>query len=429
AAQRLEGWAASVRLSAAAGFADLRPADPRYEHGNGPGGCSPFAPDELGCALSCTGRQAAIQIGRGQLLRDLLPNTRGLLAAGQITEYKAILVCERDRLLDERGMAELDERMASRLAGKTSEQIRRAAARAVHAIDPTAAARRRSTAQRGRAVWFLPDPETGMTMLNALLGAAEARRFELRLRAMADAATTPGDTRSHGARMADALVDLAFLNPHTRQSDPTTTDGTDRQPADYPPSGGGQPHGDEQGCRHDDGRRSSDHGDESGTGCQHVVDTPIIINITVGADTLLHHSDQPGHLDGFGPIDASLARRLAHDRHAVWRRILTDPESGAVLDVGQTTYRPPAALHRHVRARDRTCRFPGCLGDAHRCQQDHTVPYAAGGPTADHNLGELCVHHHQLKHHAGWHLSQPEPGTFTWTTPTGARYTVEADAA
>ncbi|MBA3524434.1 MAG: HNH endonuclease, partial [Geodermatophilaceae bacterium] len=39
-----------------------------------------------------------------------------------------------------------------------------------------------------------------------------------------------------------------------------------------------------------------------------------------------------------------------------WRRILTDPASGPVPDVGTPTYSPPAAMTRHVRTRDSTCR-------------------------------------------------------------------------
>ena len=36
----------------------------------------------------------------------------------------------------------------------------------------------------------------------------------------------------------------------------------------------------------------------------------------------------------------------------------------------------------------------------------------------------LCRQHHQAKQAPGWHLSQPEPGTLTWTTPSGRRYPV-----
>ena len=54
------------------------------------------------------------------------------------------------------------------------------------------------------------------------------------------------------------------------------------------------------------------------------------VNVTVGYTTLIGADDQPAHLDGYGPITADVARSLAAD--GVWRRLLTDPATGAVLD-------------------------------------------------------------------------------------------------
>ncbi|WP_239374834.1 MULTISPECIES: hypothetical protein [unclassified Frankia] len=42
-----------------------------------------------------------------------------------------------------------------------------------------------------------------------------------------------------------------------------------------------------------------------------------------------------------------MARQVAGD--GVWRRLVTDPVDGKLLDYGQTTYRPPADLTRFVR--------------------------------------------------------------------------------
>jgi len=35
--------------------------------------------------------------------------------------------------------------------------------------------------------------------------------------------------------------------------------------------------------------------------------------------------------------------------------------------------------------------------------------------------------HHQIKQLPGWTLTQPRPGTFTWTTPAGRSYTTTPD--
>ncbi|NWJ70321.1 hypothetical protein HX744_07205 [Pseudonocardia sp. ICBG1122] len=44
---------------------------------------------------------------------------------------------------------------------------------------------------------------------------------------------------------------------------------------------------------------------------------------------------------GRGPVPADLARALAAG--GVWQRLVTDPLSGTLLDVGRTRYRPPVA--------------------------------------------------------------------------------------
>jgi hypothetical protein len=133
-----------------------------------------------------------------------------------------------------------------------------------------------------------------------------------------------------------------------------------------------------------------------------------------------------------GIIHPDVARRIAAD--ATWRRILTDPATGALLDYGTTRYTPPQHLADHVIARDVTCRFPTCDWPAHKCQLDHTIPYKprdesgdSGGPTADHNFGPLHDQHHEDKTHHGFELRQPEPGRFILTTPAGHVYTIDPE--
>jgi hypothetical protein len=144
------------------------------------------------------------------------------------------------------------------------------------------------------------------------------------------------------------------------------------------------------------------------------------VQVTLAATTLLGLDDAPGELAGYGPITADVARRIAGD--ATWRRLLTDPVTGALLDYGTTTYQPPQPLVDHVVARDRTCTGPGCRQPAHRCDLDHTVPYPQGSTSA-HNLGCRCRHCHRLKHHTPWRVTQHRDGTNIWTSPTGHRYT------
>jgi len=147
------------------------------------------------------------------------------------------------------------------------------------------------------------------------------------------------------------------------------------------------------------------------------------IRVTVALPTLLGLDDEPADLAGYGPITAEAARALARD--GTWRRIVTDPLSGAVLDVGRTRYRPPADLATHVQVRDRACARPGCTTPAESCDLDHTVEFhRLDGTTSATNLGPLCRRDHVVKTDGGFHLTQVEPGVFEWTTPTGHRYRV-----
>jgi hypothetical protein len=139
--------------------------------------------------------------------------------------------------------------------------------------------------------------------------------------------------------------------------------------------------------------------------------------VTVSAETLAGLSDEPGELAGSGPITAQHARELADD-DAVWRRMLTDPATGTVLEVSQHTYRPSRELARTITARDVTCRFPGCRRAATGCDIDHTTPWPHGATEAS-NLAVLCRSHHLLKHHTNWRVEHLPGAIMKWTTPGG----------
>jgi hypothetical protein len=85
-------------------------------------------------------------------------------------------------------------------------------------------------------------------------------------------------------------------------------------------------------------------------------------------------------------------------------------------------YRPPPVLRHLITIRQPACSFPGCRRPAAHCDQDHTIPHDQGGRTCECNLSPLCRRHHHAKQARGWKLSQPEPGTMAWTTPSGRSY-------
>lgn len=143
-------------------------------------------------------------------------------------------------------------------------------------------------------------------------------------------------------------------------------------------------------------------------------------------DAALGLTDQGCELAGYGPIPAPIARDIMTNPHSLWRKVLTDPESGAVRDVGRRRYRPTQAIRDFVAVRDREC--PYCQRPAQRCDYDHLHEWARLGVTSDGNGGAKCRHDHRLKDHPGWSLSY-DPGTRTAaiTTPAGRTYTREHD--
>ncbi|SBW28709.1 HNH endonuclease [Candidatus Protofrankia californiensis] len=229
----------------------------------------------------------------------------------------------------------------------------------LQACDADGAHRRQAQRRRERQVHISP-VEDGMAELWALLPAADAQAVYQRLDTLARRAATPDDPRGMDARRADALVDVLL------------------------------------------GR---DHG----------ADVPVEIGVLVPVTTLAGVADSPGELAGYGPIPAATARQLAEN--ATWRRILTDPVDGRVVDVGRRF--PSPGL---VRARDRTCRFPGCRKPARSCDLDHVRPYAKGGPTSEGNLIVACRRHHRAKHDGGWRMEQATGAVVAWTAPTGRVY-------
>ena len=106
-----------------------------------------------------------------------------------------------------------------------------------------------------------------------------------------------------------------------------------------------------------------------------------------------------------------------------WKRLVTDPVGGTVLDVGRTRYRPPAGLADLVRARDGACVFPTCQVPASRCDIDHLTAWSEGGTTSLDNLVTLCEAHHRLKHTPGWALTRDQDsGGLSWHTPDKTVY-------
>ena len=154
---------------------------------------------------------------------------------------------------------------------------------------------------------------------------------------------------------------------------------------------------------------------------------PLTINVTVDLPTLLGLAENPGQLAGYGPIPAAVARELASDGR--WKRFITEPQTGNLLDFGRESYEPPQQLKDFLIARDRTCRFPGCRRSALLSDLDHAESWESGGRTSAENIGALCRRHHRLKTHDGWTIESFADGSCMWRSPLGKEFFTPARSA
>lgn len=419
--QRLASWASAGAARAAAALAERPSMNPAWPAHAGEVAEPVVAGEELAMRLGCSRRAARTLVMQGRAFAGPLAWTGDALARGEIDPVKARVICEALADVPVPVALEVQDRVLAGASWRTPTQLGRDVARALIEVDPAAAADRHQDACRGRRVDAPRVLPHGMAGVWAVLPATGAARLEATLTTLARSARTAGDPRTLDQLRADLLVDL-------------TTGAVDGTPARElvdllreaeQPGHAGAGVATRRPAAGDDASGACACGDgqvaEAGPVRRPLPRTEI--RVAVSLSTLLGLDDAPADLSGYGPITAEAARALALG--GVWRRIVTDPLSGAVLDVGRTRYRPPADLAAHVRVRDRACARPGCPATAETCDLDHTRDFhESGGPTAAHNLAPLCRRDHQIKTHAGYHLSQPEPGVLEWTTPTGHRYRI-----
>jgi len=125
---------------------------------------------------------------------------------------------------------------------------------------------------------------------------------------------------------------------------------------------------------------------------------------------------------GVGEVPGEVVRQVAAAFGTKAVLALCDWQSGTLASETCDAYTPPAWLKRLVRARDGTCRFPGCTIRAARCDIDHVIEHPRG-PTEEPNLMSLCRHHHRLKQQERWQVTMTEAAVVTWTTPVGDQFT------
>ncbi len=327
--------------------------------------------EDVSCALRLSGLTAQRRLAVAQTLTARLPATHRLLERGEISYLHAMSLAESVFGLDDQATAVVEQRVLRHASEQTLSEFKRSVRRAVASVDAVTLERQRVEAMKERRVCVTPRDD-GMAELWALLPAEGAAAVMSAVNALASV-TSANDDRGIDQRRADALVDLGVAGLH----DPHLPRQQGMRPA---------------------------------------------IQVTVALSTLLGVDDEPGELAGHGPISAAVARRLAADPTGTWRRLVTDPVDGRLLDCGRDSYRAPADLAAFVIARDQVCSFAGCQRPARSCERDHRRPWSLGGLTNAENLGALCKRHHRCKHERGWKLERDDDGSYHWTSPTRHRY-------
>ncbi|WP_207457116.1 HNH endonuclease [Herbiconiux sp. SYSU D00978] len=343
---------------------------------------------ELAAALDLPERSAEALLARSTMLVEALPATLAALRSGRFSERHAVVLADEAAGLpdDLRGEFEARalfwaERLRVGLFERKVQQLR-------ELLVGEQLAERHDDARRRRDVHVEPGPD-GMGWLSAYLPNPELLGIRNKLENIARSLDVEGEERSRAQLRADAVIDL--LLDEGRLLPPGTSEAELRAPVKH----------------------------------RGVVAE---VSVVVPALTLMGRAAEPGMLEGTVPMDDESARRLAGTASG-FTRILTHPETGAVLSFGKDRYQVPPELKRYLRVRDETCRFVGCARPARFCDIDHTVPWADVGETTHTNLAHLCRGHHKVKD-AGWQVSQARDGTgrLDWTSPLGREYSTHATA-
>lgn len=146
------------------------------------------------------------------------------------------------------------------------------------------------------------------------------------------------------------------------------------------------------------------------------------VHIHTTLQTLTRLTDHGGELAGYGPVIADIARQTAEQqRDAPWDYSVTDTR-GNVIAIGTTRRRPTATQTRHVRARFRTCVFPGCRMPAVDSDLDHRAEYSKTKRTRSDDLYPHCRYHHRIRHDQGWTYRELDDGRLEYTTRLGHKY-------
>ena len=338
---------------------------------------------EVAAAHSISENEAGGLLRTASILVRDLPRTLDELEEGRFSDRHAQVIADAVPSLPAEAVARFEEEILPQAYGCTVPRLARRIRTLVARLSAATASERHVEALAGRGVWLEAEPDGMVLLLHRTSAENGVAILDRVTRIARPIASSDGEERSIDQVMSDVLDDLLLDEGATL---PTADAEGARQPTLH------------RGIRPQ-------------------------IHVTVPVLTALGRSEAPADLEGYGPIDAATARRVAGTASGFYR-ILTEPETGVVLSVGRTQYEVPAALRRYLQLRDGTCRFIGCNRQAKYCDVDHTIAWEDGGDTSAGNLAHFCRGHHRVKHATRWKVEQSESGSgvLDLTSPLGNHY-------
>lgn len=381
AAARAEAQAAAARLLAIGELFRLREA----EHGDRAEWAADSSDEvaaEVAAKLGTSVAMGHSNLRYARAMHERLPRVAAVFRNGDI-DFRLFrtIVFRTDLIVDAEALAAVDAQLAvkaPRWPSMTSWKLATEIDRVVAKIDRDAVRRAREYAAER---YFEVTPmEAGTALINGTVFATTGQALDRRLDDLART-VCDDDPRTIAQRRADALGALAA--------------GHDRLTC---------------GCDNTDCPAGSAPRQPSS----------VVIHVVADSTTVSGSGAAPGFLYGDGIVPAEIVRELA-------KTATLQPITAPLTP--EPRYTPSRALTDFVRARDLTCRAPGCDRPATECDIDHTVPHGDGGATHPSNLKCLCRKHHLLKTFWGWRDRQLSDGTLIWTLPGGQTYVTTPGSA
>ena len=228
--------------------------------------------DEVAAALTLTSRAADSLLAVGLDVETRLPVTARALHEGLIDEPRARLIADLTRNLSDDDCARVEALIFPLAAGQTTGQLRVALGKAVIAVDPEAAARRREEALKDPRVRRWREDAGTAALAGFGLPPADVLAADQRLTDRALALRNAGRPGTLEELRAQAYLDT-LLDRESLPAPPPDSDPAVRRPHPSPAIASR-------------------------------------VNLTVPLDTGIGHSNAPGLAAGFGPVDGPLARDL-----------------------------------------------------------------------------------------------------------------------